>query len=243
MITTRSELIEYCLRQLGHPVIQINVAEEQCLDRVEDALQKYYEFHGDGSQRFYLKHVITDADVTNGSIDLPENVMSVVEVLNLGFYGALNMNNLSHVAHITDIVSGLSREGLGSYTRAMSYLKTIENVLSPDKSVRFVKYGNKLRFDGSEFGKAGDMIVIKCYIANTEEDLPKTLNDYWLRRYTTALIKKQWANNLIKYNGFQLPSGITIDGSTILSEANSDIEALETELRDVWEDPIMPMIG
>ena len=242
MIQSRQELAEYCLRQLGHPVIQVNVSEEQVSDRIDDALQKYYEFHGDGSQRAYLKHQLTDVDVKNGYIVIPESIMSVVEVLNMGFYGAMNMNNLSHVAYITDIVSGLSRDGLGNYVQSLSYLKTIENILSPDKSIRFVKHGNMLRFDGTS-GISGDVIVIKCYLANRAEDLPKTFNDYWLKRYTTALVKKQWANNLIKYNGFQLPSGITIDGSTILSEANSDIEALETELRDVWEDPIMPMIG
>ena len=242
MIQSRQELAEYCLRQLGHPVIQVNVSEEQVSDRIDDALQKYYEFHGDGSQRAYLKHHLTDDDVKNGYIVIPKSTMSVVEVLNMGFYGAMNMNNLSHVAYITDIVSGLSRDGLGNYVQSLSYLKTIENILSPDKSIRFVKHGNILRFDGTS-GKSGDVIVIKCYLANGAEDLPKTFNDYWLKRYATALVKKQWANNLIKYNGFQLPSGITIDGSTILSEANSDIEALETELRDVWEDPIMPMIG
>ena len=242
MIQSRQDLAEYCLRQLGHPVIQVNVSEEQVSDRIDDALQKYYEFHGDGSQRAYLKHQLTDDDATNGYISISDNIMSVVEVLNMGFYGAMNMNNLSHVAYITDIVSGLSRDGLGNYVQSLSYLKTIENILSPDKSIRFIKHGNILRFDGSS-GKAGDIIIIKCYLANKAEDLPKTFNDYWLKRYATALVKKQWANNLIKYNGFQLPSGITIDGSTILSEANSDIEALETELRDVWEDPIMPMIG
>lgn len=242
MIQSRQELAEYCLRQLGHPVIQVNVSEEQVSDRIDDALQKYYEFHGDGSQRAYLKHQLTDDDVKNGYIVIPESIMSVVKVLNMGFYGAMNMNNLSHVAYITDIVSGLSRDGLGNYVQSLSYLKTIENILSPDKSIRFVKHGNMLRFDGTA-GKSGDVIVIECYLANRAEDLPKTFNDYWLKRYATALVKKQWANNLIKYNGFQLPSGITIDGSTILSEANSDIEALETELRDVWEDPIMPMIG
>lgn len=242
MIQSRQELAEYCLRQLGHPVIQINVSEEQVSDRIDDALQKYYEFHGDGSQRAYLKHQLTDVDVANGYIPLPDNIMSVVEVLNLGFYGAMNMNNLSHVAYITDIVSGLSKDGLSNYVQSLSYMKTIENILSPDKSIRFIKHGDRLRFDGNT-GKAGDAIVIKCYLANTVEELPDTFNDYWLKRYATALVKKQWANNLIKYNGFQLPSGITIDGSTILSEANSDIESLETELRDVWEDPIMPMIG
>ena len=242
MIQSRQDLAEYCLRQLGHPVIQVNVSEEQVSDRIDDALQKYYEFHGDGSQRAYLKHQLTDDDATNGYISISDNIMSVVEVLNMGFYGAMNMNNLSHVAYITDIVSGLSRDGLGNYVQSLSYLKTIENILSPDKSIRFIKHGNMLRFDGTS-GNSGDVIVIKCYLANKAEDLPKTFNDYWLKRYATALVKKQWANNLIKYNGFQLPSGITIDGSTILSEANSDIEALETELRDVWEDPIMPMIG
>ena len=242
MINTKQQLAEYCLRQLGHPVIQINVAEEQVMDRIDDALQKYYEFHGDGSQRAYLKHQLTATDISNGYIAVPDTVMAVVEVLNLGFYGALNMNNLSHVAYITDIVSGLSKDGLGNYVRSMSYLKTIENILSPDKSIRFIKHGNRLKFDG-DVGQEGDLIVLKCYIANKAEDLPETFGDYWLRRYATALIKKQWANNLIKYNGFQLPSGITLDGSAILTEANNDIEALETELRDVWEDPIMPIIG
>lgn len=242
MINTKQQLAEYCLRQLGHPVIQINVAEEQVMDRIDDALQKYYEFHGDGSQRAYLKHQLTATDISNGYMSVPDTVMAVVEVLNLGFYGALNLNNLSHVAYITDIVSGLSKDGLGNYVQSMSYLKTIENILSPDKSIRFIKHGNRLKFDGGA-GQEGDLIILKCYIANRAEDLPETYNDYWLRRYATALIKKQWANNLIKYNGFQLPSGITIDGSAILTEANNDIEALETELRDVWEDPIMPMIG
>lgn len=242
MIQSRQDLAEYCLRQLGHPVIQVNVSEEQVSDRIDDALQKYYEFHGDGSQRAYLKHQLTDNDITNGYISISDNIMSVVEVLNMGFYGAMNMNNLSHVAYITDIVSGLSRDGLGNYVQSLSYLKTIENILSPDKSIRFIKHGNILRFDGSS-GAAGDIIIIKCYLANKAEDLPKTFNDNWLKRYTTALVKKQWANNLIKYNGFQLPSGITIDGSTILAEANRDIELLEEELRNVWEDPIMPMIG
>lgn len=243
MISSRQELMEYCLRQLGHPVIQINVSEEQVSDRIDDALQKYYEFHSDGAQRTYLKHQLTDTDIQTKSIPLSDNIMSVVEVLNMGFYGNLNMNNLANIAYVTDMMSGVTGNGIGTYVRNVSYLKTLENILSPDKSIRFIKHGTKLILDGAEIGSAGDIIVLKCYIANRAEDIPNTYNDYWLRRYATALIKKQWANNLIKYNGFQLPSGITIDGSTILSEANNDIEALETELRDVWEEPIMPMIG
>lgn len=244
-IQSRSELGAYALRRLGHPVIQINVAPEQIEDCIDDALQKYYEYHGDGSQRIYLKHILTDNDIDTQSITVPDGIMSVVDLLNAGNAASFNINNISHVAYMTDIAQGMGKNGLSNYVQAMSYLSTLDNILNPAKSIRFVKHGNKVRFDGalSNRLKTGDLIIIKCYMKNTAEDNPATYGDSWLKRYTTAQVKKQWANNLIKYNGFQLPSGITIDGSVILSEANADLEALETELRETWEEPIMPLIG
>lgn len=242
-IHNAEELAQYALRQLGHPVIQINVSDDQVQDAIENALTKYYEFHGDGSQRIYLKYIITPEDVDRGYIDVPADILSIVEVLNMGYFGAFNLNNLAHVAYLTDLVGGLGTNGIGTYSRTMSYINTLENVLSPAKTIRFVKYGRRLRFDGGTPYQVNDLIVCQCYTKNLAENFPETFNDLWLRRYTTALIKKQWANNLIKYNGFQLPSGLTIDGSTILSEANNDLEKLEQELRDVWEDPIMPLVG
>lgn len=245
MIDSRIKLGEFALRQLGHPVIQINVSEDQIDDAIDSGLQKYYEFHGDGSQRTYLKHIMTQDNIDKNEIVLPDDVMSVIQVLNVGTASMFNMNNLSHIAYITDLASGFGKDGLGNYVRSMSYLSTIDNILNPAKSLRFKKYGHKIKLDGtaSLTWKLDDLIVIQCYTKNSAEEYPETYGDYWLKRYVTALIKKQWANNLIKYNGFQLPNGLTIDGGTILSEANADLEHLDEELRTTWEEPILPMIG
>lgn len=244
-VHSRQELAAYALRRLGHPVIQVNVSPEQIEDCIDEALQKYYEFHGDGSQRIYLKHNLTAENMATGMVELPKEIMSVVQVMNAGTGSMFNFNNLSHVAYITDLVSGIGTGGLSNYVQSMSYLGTLDYILNPEKSVRFVKHGHRLRFDGTVDNRlrVGDLIVIKCYAKNTAEDYPDTYDDIWLKKYTVATVKKQWANNLIKYNGFQLPSGLVIDGSVILQEANNDLEHLLEELRDTWEEPIMPLIG
>ena len=61
--TTRGELIDYCLRQLGAPILEINVAEEQTDDLLDDALQYFQERHFDGVEKMYLKYQITQSDI------------------------------------------------------------------------------------------------------------------------------------------------------------------------------------
>ena len=63
---SREELKEYCLRRLGHPVLEINVAEEQIDDAIDDALQLFHERHFDGVERMYLKYKVTQADIDRG---------------------------------------------------------------------------------------------------------------------------------------------------------------------------------
>ena len=54
-------------------------------------------------------------------------------------------------------------------------------------------------------------------------------NDVWLKKYVTALIKKQWGQNLSKFEGVQLPGGVTLQGRQILEDANTEIEKLEEQ--------------
>ena len=129
--------------------------------------------------------------------------------------------------------------GLQSYVRSQSYLNLMNDILTATPSIEFTKHGNKLILQGKQQWNVGDFILLEVFVRNDPVNYPETWNDYWLKRYATALIKKQWANNLIKYNGAQLPSGITINGDTILQEANRDIEELERELRDTWEVPVL----
>ena len=240
MITTREEFKEYCLRALGKPVIQINVADSQVEDRIDDALTKYFDFHSNGTSLVYLKHRLTQDDIDNQYITVDDNISMITRVLMPNSMGSTL--NLTYVAYISDVMQSIysSTSGLQSYVTSQSYLNTMNDILNAQPSIEFVRYGNKLIFQGKQkTSNVGDFVVIECYIRNDPVEFTKTWNDSWLKRYSTALIKKQWANNLLKYNGATLPSGITINGDTILSEANRDIEQLEVELRDVWEVPVL----
>lgn len=240
MIGTREQFKQYCLRALGAPVIEINVADIQVEDRIDDALQKYFDFHQNGVTHLYLKHLITENDVMNGGIRVDLQVAQVVRVLTVN--GGKMSRDLNYVAYMQDMISQIQRGGaggLGQYVTQMSNLNLMNDILNIQPSVSFVKYGNFLRLDSPNDFIAGNHIVMECYVRNEAIDYPQTWNDSWLKRYATALIKKQWANNLIKYNGATLPSGITINADTILSEANTDIQSLEEELRETWEVPVL----
>lgn len=260
-ISSRQELVDYMLSKLGHPVIQINVDSHQIDLCVDEALQRYYEFHSDGSQRLYLKHEITPDEEQSRELTLPETIITVSRVVeaNIGTSGS-SITNLPQFMYMSDMIARTMQTSVGSpthYTEAasfassvghfqqnMGYLATINQVFNALKTVRFIKYGHKLRIETDDLVlKAGTTLLLETYAINDADVYKETFDDLWLKRYATALLRKQWANNLMKYNGFQLPSGLTIDGSTILAEANNDLAALEEELRSTWEEPILPMIG
>ena len=261
VITNVNDLALYILRALGHPVIQVNVSPEQVLDRISDALQKYYEFHADGTIREYIPHTVTADDIAKGYIEIDRRIITVTRLIDSGtVLGHGHQHNLTNQMYISDMIRMTSGGGIGSgniYTQAsygtytqgfgqmlsnLNHLKTVSNMFRAFPTVRFIKHGHRIKVDAESL-KLGNTIIIECYLANTPNDYPETYNDYWIKRYATALVKKQWGTNLSKYNGFQLPSGITIDGTTILNEANTEVTALEEELRDTWEEPILPLLG
>lgn len=242
-IASRAQFAEYILRRLGKPVIDINVAPEQLEDRIDDALIKWHEYHQDGSIRAYFKHKITQADLDNNAITLPDNIMAVVRVLNTSAMG-FNTYDIQYVAYMSDLLSGALAGGLANYVQSLSYIETLNNILNLDKSVQFIKFGNKLVFDATIKNVAvGEFIILECYTLNDTDLYPKSWNETWLKDYATALVKKQWADNLIKYQGFTLPNGMTIDGQAILAEAKEEIATQEEKLREVYEYPIDMMLG
>lgn len=68
MISTRAELKEYALRANGYPVLEVNIAEEQLEDRLNDALQFFSEYHFDGVEKVFLKYKLSEQDIANGYI-------------------------------------------------------------------------------------------------------------------------------------------------------------------------------
>jgi len=78
--------------------------------------------------------------------------------------------------------------------------------------------------------EVGSYILVECYRALDPADAPRMYNETWIKHYTTALIKKQWAVNLKKFSGLQLPGGVSVDGPALYSEAVSEIKELEDEI-------------
>jgi hypothetical protein len=243
-IFSRQQFAEYCLRKLGAPVIEINVADEQIDDCIDDALQKFWEFHGEGSEKNFVTITLTSDDITNRYITIPENIVTILRIL--PFNNISSSLNLEYQFFLTEImnVKRLINDGLHSYAITEEYLKTINEFFNREKMIRWNRHTNRLFLDTDwSLFKPGDYIVLEAYVIIDPEDYDSVWNNIWLKKYATALIKRQWGQNMLKYDGFQLPSGITLNGRQLFDDANAEIQQLEEELQDVWQLPVDFMVG
>lgn len=242
-LKSRAAFAQYCLRKLGDPVVQVNVSEEQIDDCIDDALDMFWEYHADGSTQLFLKHQITQENIDQGWIPVPENVLAVVRVLSLGgggggAPGVAGLDNLQYVAYFSDLISRIPNGGMGSYAITLSYMNTVNEMFNAEKLFEYNKHQDRLIFQGSYGGMVvGEYVVFEAVVVNDPEVHKETWNNWWLKNYTTALIKKQWGTNLGKYINVTLPSGMTINGEAIRSEANAEVETLERRLRDEFALP------
>jgi hypothetical protein len=246
---TRQEFKDYCLRALGAPVIDINVDDQQVEDRIDQALQFFNDWHGNGSQRVYYKYQVTDQDKTQQYIDtdlIDTDLQTVSRVFSIGFN--LQMNNIFNVRYqmaLTDFY-GLrtGQMNLNYFVSTMQYLEMLQQLLDPEKQVRFNKHNNKLFIDMNwEDFTTGQYLLIEGY-TNIN---PEEYNDAWsepvLKKYATALIKKQWGANLSKYSGIPLPGNITFNGERLYQEASEEITKLEEEILIKYQSPPDFMTG
>ena len=242
--TTRVELKNYCLRRLGYPVLDINVDEDQLQDRIDDALEYYRDYHYDGAEKVYLKHVVTAADITNEYIPVPATVTSIVGIFDIGDAANTgNMFNARYQVHLSDLFDFASAS-LAPYVAAMTHLQALEELLVGKQPVRFNRHTDKLYID-MDWGKVtvGNYIVVECYKYLDPAVYASVWGDQWLRSYTTALIKRQWGENLKKFEGMQLPGGVTFNGQTIWQEAMDEITKMEDAVQSGFGVPPMDMIG
>lgn len=237
-ITSRQQLADYCLRKLGAPVLQINVDDEQLEDRIDDALDLFWEYHADGSVRSWLKHALTQGDLNAGYIQVPEGVLSVLRILPPD--NSLSTNNLQYQMFITEVMDARNfiSGGMSTYVSTQSYINLLNDIFATEKPIRFQKHRNQLRWD-TQFKSVmpGDFLVYECYTIQDPEEFGETYNNYWLKSYTAALIKRQWGQNLIKFGNAQLPGGITMPGADLLSAAEAEITNLEERLRNEFAEP------
>jgi hypothetical protein len=124
-----------------------------------------------------------------------------------------------------------------------THLEDISRILTPDVQLRFNKKQHRLYLDIDWQQVSDQYVVLDCYRIVNPNDFPKIYNDFWLKRYLTALIKRQWGQNMIKFNGVQLPGGISLNGRQLYEDAIRELEEIERALKTEYELPPMDMIG
>lgn len=242
---SRSTLQDYCLRNLGAPVIEINVDEDQIEDRTDDALQFYQEYHSDGVIREYLKHELTAADITNNYITVADSVTNVVRMLKITGTTGSSLFDMGYHMRVNDI---FMLQGLGTqmqeYIQSQQKLSLIDHRLNSEEHIRFSRHLNRVHMDeGYGDLKAGEFIVLEVFSIIDPGTYTDVYNDLYLKKYLTALIKRQWGANLMKFQDFTLPGGITLNGRQIYEDAIEEIQGLEEEARLIWAMPDNFLMG
>ena len=242
---TREEFKDYCLRQLGAPVLEINIDDLQVEDCVEAALQVYHDYHYDGTEKVYLAHKVTETDIANKYLDIPENVISVINILDIGnSYSTNNLFNIRYQLALNDLFA-FNYGPFASYYMALQNVALAEEMFVGKQGLRFNRHINKLYIDmawGEKIVK-DEYIIIEGYRLLDPDTYTDVWNDRWLKNYATATIKKQWGNNLKKFEGLQMPGGVTFNGQKIYDEAEDELKALDEDLIRSYSLPVTDMVG
>lgn len=240
------DLADYCMQQLGSPVIDIHVAEEQVQNRIEDAFDFFNDFHGDSQDRALYKHQITQTDITNGFLTLPTDVMAVMRVLPFSNTGAGSLFSPEY-QYRADLVYQMLQGGggLSGYVTSMSYLSMMQDILVGEKTFTFNRFTRRLviQMDWASQVQVGQWIVVELYQTVDMEEFTDIFNNRMLKKLATAYVKKQWGSNVKLHSGIVLLGGVTVNGQTIYDEAMAEIENIEEEIKSTYQEPPMPMMG
>jgi hypothetical protein len=241
---SRSEFKEYCLRKLGKPVIEINVDDDQVEDRIDEALKYYYDYHFDGTERIYYKHLITSSNVSDKYIILPENIIGAVRIFSIG--DPMVSNNLFDIRYqiaLNDLYT-LTSVSMIPYYMMFQHIQLMEQLLVGQQPIRYNRHMNRLFIDMDwQKVNVGNFLIVEAYQVVDPETYTDVWGDRWLSRYSTALIKKQWGSNLTKFSGLQLPGGVQFNGDKIYNDAVNEIEAMEKDMSTSYSLPAFDMIG
>ncbi len=239
---SRQTFIDYCLRSLGAPVVEINVDDDQVEDRVDEALQFYQAYHSDAIEKVYLKHEVTQTDIDNGYIAINDLVTDVVRVMPLRDTKSTNsLFDVKYQIHLNDVYNLGFLGSLVDYEMTQQWLSLLDRIMdSDDKHISFERHKNQLRIDmdWSAEVAVGHYLVVECYRIIDPNTYTDVYNDYYLKKYATALIKQQWGQNLLKFEGMTMPGGVQFNGRQIYEDAQQDIEKLTEEVRLNWEQPV-----
>ena len=278
---SRQQLIDYCKRQLGAPVLEINVADEQVNDLVDDAVQYFQERHFDGVSQAFLKYKLTQNDVDRGRarggvndptagittttatatidgaamefdweensnyLQVPPEIIGVTKIFHYDGTNAMSsgMFSIKYQMFLNDIYYWGATELL-TYAMTKTYLSDIDFLLTTQKQIRFNQRMDRLYMDvdWSNVG-VGDYIVMDCYREANPNDYTRVWNDSFLKRYLTQLVKRQWGQNLLKFQGVKLPGGVELNGRQIYDDAQKELDNIREQMSNTYELPPLDMVG
>ena len=153
------------------------------------------------------------------------------------------MFSIKYQLFLNDIYYWGSTEIL-TYAMTKTYLSDIQFLLTTEKQIRFNQRMDRLYMDVNwEELTAGDWLIMDCYRTLDPNDYARVWNDSFLKRYTTALLKKQWGQNLIKFNGVKLPGGVELNGRDIYEDGVKELEVIQEMMSSTYELPPLDMIG
>ena len=277
---SRQELIDYCKRKLGAPVLEINVADEQIDDLVDDAIQFFQERHFDGVSQMFLKYQITQDDINRGRapagevpsagiaftsataniagtattftyrensnfIQVPPSIIGIQKIYHFDGTNTTtnNMFSVKYQLFLNDIYYWGSTEIL-TYAMIKTYLEDIDFLLTTQKQIRFNQRMDRLYLD-IDWGSVavGDFLIVDCYRALNPNEFSRVWNDSFLKPYLTSLIKRQWGQNLIKFQGVKLPGGVELNGRQLYDDAQKELDVIMEKMSNTYELPPLDMIG
>tara|TARA_R110002096_G_scaffold69149_2_gene166390 strand:- start:12154 stop:12912 length:759 start_codon:yes stop_codon:yes gene_type:complete len=237
---TKDELMDYCLRALGHPVVEVNIDDDQMEDRVDEALQWFREHHPEGSKRYYLKHLVTQSDIDNSYVNFgaDADLLTVVRMLPVNtIQGQTNFFDIKYQMMLNDVTDLNNYAGdMAYYEQMQQHLSLLDMKLSGNAEITFDRQNNRVNFYlAKERLTVGSYIVFEVYgvrTPNSNNDYNSLWNHKFIKSYTTALIKRQWGVNLIKFDGMTLPGGVTINARQIYEDALQDIEKVMERFKE-----------
>ena len=251
--TTRATFKDYCLRRLGHPVIQINVDDDQVEDRIDDALQFFEDYHFDGCEQMYMKHQITQADIDRRWIYCPDPVIFVTGIIPFDqSSSSVNMFDLRYQLRLHDLYDFTSVSYV-SYEITMQHIRTLNLLFSGTPLFRFNRKQNKifLDIDWSRDLQVGQYVVVECYRAMRPDTvtltgtITGTTSNNTLTGTETIFDQEVIENDFITLSSGQEVQIRTINSPTSITIASSLTTnitantATKAGVSDVWNDKFL----
>ena len=176
-------------------------------------------------------------------IPIPSSVVSILNIFPFDDSSTNNMFDIRYQLRLNDLYD-FSSTSIIQYEMTMQQLDLLSHLLVGEVPIRFNQHQNRLYLDMDvEDVTEDEYLIIECYRKLDPNTYTDIYDDIYLKRYATALIKRQWGANLSKFSGVAMLGGVTMNGETIYSQATEEIDKLEEQIQLAFETPVNYMIG